>query len=133
MVVRAVSNRLEVGEGEGGSGSGAGGNKLGSVKDTRLPVMAPLPQLQSSFKKQYRTMVSLGGITKTAKTEIRMTASGFYGAVLQHPGVETAMSQRNKLLMHYGRDNSVGNEFQISIELFFTVNWRVISTLKIAD
>ena len=35
-VVGAVRNRLEVGEGEGGSGSGAGGNKLGSVKDTRI-------------------------------------------------------------------------------------------------
>ena len=44
--------------------------------------LAPLPQLQSSFKKQYRTMVSLGGIAKTAKTDIRMKASGFYGAVL---------------------------------------------------
>ena len=64
-------------------------------------------------------MVSLGGIENTAKTEIRMTASGFYGAVLQHPGVETAVAQCNKLMMHYGCNTSVGCEFQISIELFY--------------
>ena len=69
-------------------------------------------------KKQYRTMVSLGGIAKTTKTEIRITASGFYGAGLQHPGVETAVAQCNKLLMHYGCNTSVVSEFQISIELF---------------
>ena len=80
--------------------------------------LAPLPQLQSSFKKQYRKMVSLGRIAKTEKTDIRMTASGFYGAGLQHPGVETVVAQCNKLLMHYGCDTSVGSEFQISIELF---------------
>ena len=80
--------------------------------------LAPLPQLQSSFKKQYRTMVSLGGIAKTAKTDINITASGLYGAVLQHPGVETVVAQCNKLLMYYGCDTSVGSEFQISIELF---------------
>ena len=55
--------------------------------------LAPLPQLQSSFKKQYRAMVSLGGIAKTAKTDIRMTASGFYGVGVQHTGVETAVAQ----------------------------------------
>ena len=71
-------------------------------------------------KKQYKTIVSLGGIAKTAKTDIRMTASGFYGEVLQHPGLETAMAQCNKLLMRYGCNTSVGIEFQISIELFFT-------------
>ena len=80
--------------------------------------LAPLPQLQSSLKKQYRTMLSLGGIAKTAKTDIRIIASGFYGEGLQHPGVETAVAQCNKLLMHYGCDTSVGSEFQISIELF---------------
>ena len=48
-----------------------------------------------------------------------MTASGFYGAGLQHPGVETAVAQCNKLLMHYGCKTSVGSEFQILIELFF--------------
>ena len=63
-------------------------------------------------------MVSLGGIAKTAKTDIRMTASGCYGAGLQHPEVETAVAQCNKLLMYYGCDTSVGSEFQISIELF---------------
>ena len=63
-------------------------------------------------------MVSLGGIAKTVKTDIRMTASGFYGAGLQHPGVETAVAQFNKFLMHYWCDTSVGSEFQISIELF---------------
>ena len=70
-----------------------------------------------SLKKQYRTMVSLGGITKTVKTDIRMKASGFYGAGLQHPGVETAVAQCNKLLMHYRSNTSVGSEFQILIEL----------------
>ena len=63
-------------------------------------------------------MVSLGGIAKTAKTKIRMTASGFYREGLQHPGVETAVAQCNKLLMCYGCNTSVGSEFQISIELF---------------
>ena len=80
--------------------------------------LAPLPQLQSSFLKQYTTMVSLGGIAKTSKTEIRMKASGFYGAGLQHPGVETAVAKCNKLLMYYRCDTSVGSEFQILIELF---------------
>ena len=63
-------------------------------------------------------MVSLGRIAKTAKTDIRMTDSGFYGAGLQHQGVETAVAQCNKLLMHYGRNTSAGSEFQISIKLF---------------
>ena len=79
---------------------------------------APLPQLQSLLKKKYRTIVSLGGIAKTANTDISMTASGLYGAGLQHPGVETAVAHCNKLLMHYRCDTSVGSEFQISIELF---------------
>ena len=60
----------------------------------------------------------MGGIAKTAKTEIRITASGFYGAGLQHPGVETVVAQCNKLLMYYGCNASVGSEFRISIELF---------------
>ena len=60
-------------------------------------------------------MVSLGGIAKTAKTEIRMTALGFYGAGLQHPGVENVVAQCNKLLMHYGCNTSVWSEFHISI------------------
>ena len=63
-------------------------------------------------------MVSLGGIEKNAKTEIMMTASGFYGAGLQHPVVETTVVQCNKLLMNYGCNTSVRSEFQISIELF---------------
>ena len=63
-------------------------------------------------------MVSLGGIAKTANADIRMTASGFYGAGLQHPELETAVSQCNKLLIHYGCNTSVESEFQISIELF---------------
>ena len=63
-------------------------------------------------------MVSLGGIANTTKTEISMTASVFYGEGLQHPGVETAVAQCNKLLMHYGCNTSVGGEFQIPIELF---------------
>ena len=63
-------------------------------------------------------MVYLGGIAKTAKTEIKMTASVFYVEGLQHPGVETAMAQCNKLMMDYGCNTSVGSEFQILIELF---------------
>ena len=81
--------------------------------------LVPLPQLQSLLKKDYRTMLSLVRIAKTAKTEIRMKASGFYGAGLQHPGEETVVAQCNKLLMHYGCNTSVGREFQISIELFY--------------
>ena len=75
--------------------------------------LAPLPQLQSLSKKQSRTMVSLGRIANTAKTEIRMTDSGFYGAGLQHLVVETVVAQCNKLLMHYRCNTSVGSEFHI--------------------
>ena len=63
-------------------------------------------------------MVSLGGIAKTVKTYIKMTASGFYGAGLQHQGMETAVAQCNKLLMDYGCNTSFESEFQILIELF---------------
>ena len=79
--------------------------------------MATLEELEGSLQKRYHKMAPKGGLIRSAKREIRQLSSGFYGAGLPHPGVETAVAQCNKLLMHYGCQSSTGVQLQVSMEL----------------
>ena len=79
--------------------------------------MATLEELEGNLQKRYYKMAPKGGLIRSAKREIRQLSSGFYGAGLPHPGVETAVAQCNKLLMHYGCQSSTGVKLQVSIEL----------------
>ena len=67
-----------------------------------------LEELEGALQDQYYKMVPKGGLVRTAKREIRQLGRGFYGAGLPHPGVEAAVAQCNKLLMHYGCQSSTG-------------------------
>ena len=62
-------------------------------------------------------MVPKGGLIGSARKEIRQLSVGFYGAGLPHPGVEVAVAQYNKLMMHYGCKSAVGVQMQVSVEL----------------
>ena len=79
--------------------------------------MATLKELEGALQTRYHKMVPKGGFIRTAKKEIRQLSRGFYGAGLPHPGVETAVAQCNKLMMHYGCKSAVGMQMQVSVEL----------------
>lgn len=50
------------------------------------------------------------------KREIRQLSTGFYGGGCPHPGIECAVGQLNKLLMHYGCETAGGMKLQASME-----------------
>ena len=85
---------------------------------------ASYTQLTHCLKKQWWQLLPLGGIIRTARTPIRQTSHGFYGAGCPHPGVEACIEQINKLLMHFGCPSSTGLKMKASLE-FLTVELGV--------
>ena len=76
---------------------------------------ASFSQLMLCLKKQYWQLIPLGGIIRTAKAPIRQMSRGFYGAGCPHVGIECAVAQTNKLLMHYGCPSHLGLEMKVSL------------------
>lgn len=79
---------------------------------------ASLEELQECLQKIYWQLVPLGGLRSSVKRELRQLATGFYGGGCPDPGVECAVAQVNKLLMHYGCNTTVGLKLQASMEFF---------------
>ena len=77
---------------------------------------ATLPILRECLQKLYWQLVPLGGLRSSVKREIRQLATGFFGGGCPDPGIECAVGQVNKLLMHYGCDTVVGLNTQASVE-----------------
>ena len=79
---------------------------------------ASLPELETVLNRQYYHLLPLGGIIRSAPKDLRMLDIGFGGIGCPHPGVETLISQLNKLSMHYGCPSAVGVMMQASMEFF---------------
>jgi len=79
--------------------------------------LAELATLSEVLIKEYGKLCPAGGICSKANREIRQLDSGFYGAGFPHLGVEAAVAQINKLLMHYGCQSAVGILYNLSYEL----------------
>ena len=77
---------------------------------------ASLAVLQECLQRIYWQMVPLGGLRSSVKRELRQLSIGFYGGGCPDPGVECAVAQVNKLLMHYGCNTTVGLKLQASME-----------------
>jgi hypothetical protein len=88
-----------------------------SVKYGLCCSMATLSKLDVVLMPLYGKMLPLGGIIRKANRGIQQLDRGFYGAGFPHPGVEAALEQANKLLMHYGCRTALGTELQTSFEL----------------
>ncbi len=58
----------------------------------------------------------MGGIRNSVRTKFRQLGVGFYGGGCPHPGIEAAVAQLNKLIMHFGCRSVVGLKLQISWE-----------------
>ena len=78
---------------------------------------ASFADLSLCLKKQWWQLILLGGIRRSARSEIRQLSRFFYGAGCPHPGVECAVRQVNKLLVHYGCQSNLGLEMKASLEL----------------
>lgn len=80
--------------------------------------MATIPRLQACLGKTYYQLLPVGGIIRSAPTDIRDLDLGFFGCGLPNVAIECGVHQLNKLLMHYGCSSSVGTQLQSSMELF---------------
>jgi hypothetical protein len=79
---------------------------------------ASFDDLSNALRKQYYQILPLGGVVRTANTDSRMIAPGFFGIGLPHLGVEALVAMSNKLLMHYGCDTATGRFMRASHSLF---------------
>jgi hypothetical protein len=77
--------------------------------------MAKLPTLDSCLKKQYWSLLPLGGNIQTAPHGICQLDRGFYGAGCPHVGIECMIAQVQTLLTHFGCETSMGLQLKISI------------------
>ena len=79
---------------------------------------ASFDDLSNALRKQYYQILPFGGVVRTASTECRTIAPGFFGIGLPHLGVEALVAMSNKLLMHYGCDTATGRFMRASYSLF---------------
>jgi hypothetical protein len=79
---------------------------------------ASFDDLSNALRKQYYQILPLGGVVRTANTDSRMIAPGFFGIGLLHLGVEALVAMSNKLLIHYGCDTATGRFMRASHSLF---------------
>ncbi len=72
--------------------------------------------LEECLRNKHWQVIPLGGIIRSAPTPLRQTNRGFYSAGCPHTGVECAVAQVNKLLMHYGCPSSLGVKIRASLD-----------------
>jgi hypothetical protein len=80
-------------------------------------ILAPFKELEEGLMQIYYDMLSLGGVRKSVRRELRQLDGGFYGINLPHPGIEYLLGQVNKLLLCYGIPTRLGKHQQVSMEL----------------
>ena len=62
-------------------------------------------------------LIPMGGIIRSAPTEMRQISKGFYGAGCPHPGIECLVQQVSKIQTRYGCKTNMGLKKSVSLEL----------------
>jgi hypothetical protein len=60
-------------------------------------ILAPFKELEEGLMRIYYDMLSIGGVWKSVRRELRQLNGGFYCVNLLHPGIECLLGQVNKL------------------------------------
>jgi hypothetical protein len=80
-------------------------------------IMASFAELERCMMKTYYGLLSISGVRRSIRKELRQMDRGFYGCGYPHPGVECFIAQINKLLTNYGCNTGLGIHLQTSMEL----------------
>jgi hypothetical protein len=67
--------------------------------------------------RKYYDLLSISGIRRSVRRELRQMDRGFYGCGFPHPGMECLIGQITKLLTNYGCNSGLGRHLQTSMEL----------------
>ena len=78
-------------------------------------IPAPYDTLVEAMHKPYHTLISVSGVIRAAKRELRYLDSGFYGAGLPHWGIESMVATTNKLMSHYGTQSLPGLPIELDL------------------
>jgi hypothetical protein len=80
-------------------------------------ITASFEDLDQCMMRTYYDMLSLGGVRRSIRKELRQMDRGFYGCGLPHPGIECFIAQISKLLTNFGCNTGLGVHIQTSMEL----------------
>ena len=80
-------------------------------------ITASFEELDQCMMKTYYGLLSISGVRRSIKKELRQMDRGFYGCGFPHPGVECFIAQISKLLTNYGCNTGLGVHLQTSMEL----------------
>jgi hypothetical protein len=80
-------------------------------------ITASFAELDQCMMKTYYGLLSISGVQRLIRKELRQMDRGFYGCGLTHPGVECFIAQVSKLLTNYSCNTGLGVHLQTSMEL----------------
>ena len=80
-------------------------------------ITASFDELDQCMMKTYYGLLSISGVRRSIRKELRQMDRGFYGCGFPHPGVECFIAQISKLLTNYGCNTGLGIHLQTSMEL----------------
>jgi hypothetical protein len=80
-------------------------------------ISANFAELDQCLMRTYYDLLSVSGVRRLVKRELRQLDRGFYGCGFPHPGVECFIGQIVKLLTNYRCNSGLGLHLQTSMEL----------------